>query len=130
MGAEGIVAKKAPKRECCTDVRNLPEEMEAALASVGGMNGLKEKVPSRDDLASEAARFQALSDPIRLQILHALTAADLCPCLLKEITGLSDSKLSYHLNILEDKGFIASSPRQRWRIYMLTELGRSQFKKC
>jgi ArsR family transcriptional regulator len=129
MGTESIVVKKGAKKGCCTDVRNLPEEMEAALASLGGMDGLKAKVPARDDLASEAALFQALSDPIRLQILHSLSAADLCPCLLKEVTSLTDSKLSYHLNILESKGFISSSPRQRWRIYMLTELGRSVLKE-
>ena len=128
MVAAGVSARKAARKECCTDVRNLPDEMEAALSSAGGMGGLKGRVPAREELAKEAALFQALSDPIRLQIMHSLVIADLCPCLLKEITGLTDSKLSYHLGILEGSGLIASSPRQRWRIYALTGLGRSQFK--
>lgn len=128
MGAADL-SKRMPKKECCTDMSNLPEEMRSALASVGGMGGLKQRVPAREALAHKATRFQALSDPIRLQILCSLAVVDLCPCLLKEITGLSDSKLSYHLNVLEESGLISSSPRQRWRIYMLTELGRSEIEE-
>jgi DNA-binding transcriptional ArsR family regulator len=122
------MAAKSSKKECCDDVLNLPEEMKEALQGKGGLNGLRKMIPDRDELASEAKRFQVLSDPIRLQILHSLIVIDLCPCILKEITGLSDSKLSYHLNILEEEGLIRSSPRQRWRIYMITEQGRSQIK--
>lgn len=118
---------KSSKKECCEDILNLPEEMQEALQKKGGMNSLKELIPSRDGLASEARRFQVLSDPIRLQILHSLTVLDLCPCILKEITGLSDSKLSYHLNILEEEGLIKSSPRKKWRIYIITDQGRQYF---
>lgn len=120
------MASKGSKRDCCEDAMNLPEEMDLAIKKVGGLGGLKARIPDRDDLASEAELFQAMSDPIRLQILHSLLVTDLCPCILKEVTGLSDSKLSYHLNILESKGLIRSSPRQRWRIYIITDLGRSE----
>jgi ArsR family transcriptional regulator len=120
------MAVKNSKKECCEDALNLPEEMDEAVQKVGGLRALKERIPHRDQLASEAKLFQSLSDPIRLQILHSLTIVDLCPCVLKEVTGLSDSKLSYHLNILEEEGLIRSSPRKRWRIYMITEKGRAQ----
>jgi DNA-binding MarR family transcriptional regulator len=123
-----IVAARASKKQCCEDVMNLPDEMEDALEKKGGWNGLKKLIPVREELAAEAKLFQALSDPIRLQILHSLMVIDLCPCILKEITGLSDSKLSYHLNILEEEGLIRSSPRHRWRIYVMTNLGRSQIR--
>ncbi len=120
------MAARSPKRsECCTDRKNLPEEMEAALLQQGGMKGLRSRIPNKESLVLEAKVFNALSDPIRLQVLHALSVTDLCPCLLKEIAELSDSKLSYHLNILEEAGLISSSPRNRWRIYMLTAQGRS-----
>jgi ArsR family transcriptional regulator len=102
--------------------------MEEALQQQGGLDRLRGVIPSKESLTPEAKVFNALSDPIRLQILHALKVIDLCPCLLKDITELSDSKLSYHLNILETAGLIASSPRKRWRIYMLTEQGRSLIK--
>jgi len=125
-----MAAKRAKKNQCCKDMLNLPEEMEVAVNQRGGLDGLKSLVPERGDLASEAKIFQALSEPIRLQIMHALLLIDLCPCLLREITGLSDSKLSYHLNILEEARLITSSSRKKWRIYMLTEFGRSWIKEA
>jgi DNA-binding transcriptional ArsR family regulator len=123
-----MAVKTQTKKECCTDVLNLPMEMEEALRQKGGLGGLKKLVPDQNDLKSEAECFQAVSDPIRLQILHALLVIDLCPCILREITDLSDSGLSYHLNILEKAGLIESSPRKKWRIYILTELGKSLVK--
>jgi DNA-binding transcriptional ArsR family regulator len=119
-----MAAKIAPKKECCKDMMNLPEEMEAALNQQGGLDNLKKLVPDKSELASEAERFQAVSDPVRLQIMHALQVIDLCPCILKEITELPDSGLSYHLSILEGAGLISSSPRKRWRVYVLTDKGR------
>ncbi len=119
-----MVVKKTRNKECCTDVLNLPAEMEEALRQQGGLAGLKKQVPDQDKLTSEAERFQAVSDPIRLQILHALMIIDLCPCILREITDLTDSGLSYHLSILEQAKLISSSPRKKWRVYMLTEEGR------
>jgi len=123
-----MAAKRAKKNECCRDMSNLPEEMEIAVGQRGGLDGLKDLVPEREDLVAEAKTFQALSEPIRLQIMHALLVIDLCPCLLKEITGLSDSKLSYHLNILEEARLITSLPRKKWRIYALTDQGRTWIK--
>ncbi len=119
-----MAVKSAKKKECCTDGLNLPEEMEVALHDKGGLEGLKRLVPDKAELISEAERFHAVSDPIRLQILHALLIIDLCPCLLKEITGLTDSGLSYHLSILEEAKLISSSSRKRWRVYVLTEQGK------
>jgi ArsR family transcriptional regulator len=120
------MAAKGPKKvKFCSGTLNLPEEMETALRHYGGLDELKALVPQKKSLVPESRVFHALSDPIRLQILHALLIIDLCPCLLKEITELSDSKLSYHLNILEEARLIVSSPRKRWRIYILTEQGRS-----
>ncbi|MDW5564336.1 MAG: winged helix-turn-helix domain-containing protein [Methanomassiliicoccus sp.] len=120
------MASKVSKKECCDNVMNLPEEMEEAIQEVGGLDGLKGRIPERQELTAEGKLHQALSDPIRLQILHSLAVMDLCPCILKEITGLIDSKLSYHLNILEEEGLICSSPRHKWRIYYLTDRGKSK----
>lgn len=114
---------------CCDNLINLPEEMMQNLDKVGGLDSLRVLIPDREGLRADAKIFQVLSDPIRLQILHSLAVIDLCPCILKDITGLSDSKLSYHLNILEGEGLVQSSPRRRWRIYMITELGKSAVNK-
>jgi DNA-binding transcriptional ArsR family regulator len=123
-----MAAKKIKKEACFVGVLNLPEEMEVAIRQRGGMEEFKSHVPERKSLASEADLFHALSEPIRLQILHALLITNLCPCLLRELTGLSNSKLSYHLSTLEEAGLITSSPRKKWRIYMLTENGRFWIK--
>jgi ArsR family transcriptional regulator len=123
-----MATKKMKKEACCVGVLNLPAEMEVAVRQRGGLEGLKSHVPERKSLASEAELFHALSEPIRLQIMHALLLTDLCPCVLKEITGLSNSKLSYHLSALEKGYLITSSPRKKWRIYMLTEKGRFWIK--
>ncbi|KQM11252.1 hypothetical protein AOA80_09475 [Methanomassiliicoccales archaeon RumEn M1] len=104
---------------------NLPEEVEESLRQRGGMDAVRSAIPERQDLEAEARVFQALSEPIRLQIVHALSVCDLCPCVMKEIADLSDSRLSYHLNILEKAGLIGSIPQKRWRIYSLTALGRA-----
>lgn len=107
------------------DLMNLPEEVEESLRERGGMDAVRSHVPDKQDLEEEARVFQALSEPIRLQIMHALSLCDLCPCVLKEVTDLSDSRLSYHLNILEKADLIGSVPQKRWRIYSLTALGRA-----
>ena len=105
-------------------VLNLPPEMQAIVRSKGGLNILMEQVPPAHLCEEEAERFKALSSPVRIQILHALVTADLCPSILKNITGMSDSKLSYHLEILESAGFITHLQRQKWRIYVITVEGR------
>lgn len=109
---------------CCDDKLNLPEELEEGLCNVGGLTGLAEKVPGRAELSSQAEKFHALSDTIRLQIMHALKQCDLCPCILKRVTGLSDSKLSYPLNILEKADLIESHQVKNWRVYALTQEAR------
>lgn len=120
--------KRTVKKECCIDVLNLPDEMQEVVDSKGGLAGLKKLIPDRNSLVMESSMFHVLSDPTRLQIMHALKIADLCPCLLSELTGLSNSKLSYHLSILEGAKLIASSQKKKWRIYMLTEAGREWLK--
>ena len=69
-------------------VLNLPPEMQAIVRSKGGLNILMEQVPPAYTFEEEAERFKALSSPVRIQILHALVTADLCPSILKNITGM------------------------------------------
>jgi len=71
-----------------------------------------------------ARRHQALSDPVRLRLLWALSMADLCPCILKQIAELSDSKLSYHLGVLERAVLVSSKRTKDWMIYSITPWDR------
>ncbi len=48
---------------------------------------------------------------------------DLCPCVLKVIADVPDSRLSYHLRILESARLIKSRRTRNWRIYSITNEG-------
>jgi ArsR family transcriptional regulator len=102
-----------------------PGEIADNVESVGGIESLIAKLPSDDEIEDMSNAHKALADPIRMKVLWSLSLCDLCPCVLKEILSLSDSKLSYHLNILEAAGHISSRKEKNWRIYTLEERGRS-----
>jgi len=102
----------------------LPPEVCAGLDEVGGLDSLDRRIPSHARIAATARRHRALSDEIRLKLLYALSVTDMCPCILKTIARTSDSKLSYHLRLLESEGLIVSKRVKNWRIYSITEDGR------
>ena len=104
---------------------SLPKEVADGLRDAGGREGLLASIPDKDSLKELSDRHQALSDPVRLKIVHLLGVSDLCPCVLKDLTGLTDSKLSYNLSILEKAKLIVWRQNKNWRVYRLTELGRS-----
>ena len=101
----------------------IPDIMQESLERKGGFEALLEAIPDDDELVREVLLHKALSDPIRLRIMHALTHTDICPCVLKEIGGITDSKLSYHLSRLEGAGLIKYDKEKNWRLYHLTPLG-------
>lgn len=103
----------------------MPKEVSEGLREAGGRDGLLSRVPDKDSIKEISDRHQALSDPVRLLIVHLLGNSELCPCVLKDLTGLTDSKLSYHLSILEKAKLVAWRQNKNWRVYRLTDLGRS-----
>lgn len=79
-----------------------------------------------DAFRVDARIYRVLADPIRLAILDALAAGPLCVMDLKaEIGGIPDSKISYHLRLLQEAGLIAGACRQNFIDYTLTETGGS-----
>ncbi|RXJ02588.1 ArsR family transcriptional regulator [Anaerobacillus alkaliphilus] len=67
-------------------------------------------------------KFKALADEKRLQILHELVVrGKICVCDLCEIVDMKQSKLSYHLKILLDAGFIKKETEGTWSYYELNE---------
>lgn len=75
---------------------------------------------------SEASHFalvaKALSDPIRIQMVHLLgTRNDLCTCEFEELLGLAQSKVSYHLKILLRAGIIEREIHGSWSHYKLQD---------
>ncbi|WOD38438.1 metalloregulator ArsR/SmtB family transcription factor [Nodosilinea sp. E11] len=71
------------------------------------------------------ARFKALSDPLRLEVIELLRSQELCVCDLCDRMNIAQSKLSFHLKILREAGLIAARQEGRWIYYRLnpTEFG-------
>lgn len=87
------------------------------------------KIPPEVPLEKVARRHQALADPIRLKILWALYEMELCPCVLKVIADVSDSKLTYHLKVLESDKLIKVRRRGNWRMYSITGEGEESLAR-
>ncbi len=120
-GADATRRKKQPA--------SIPETVQEEIDRAGGIEGLVSQVPAEKDLLSMARAHQALSDPIRLKALYLLAAQPLCVCVIKEVLGIADSKLSYHLTTLKEAGLIEGEQWKSWIIYRLTERGRSCIPK-
>ncbi len=64
----------------------------------------------------------ALSDPIRIQMIHLLgQSKDLCTCEFEELLGLSQSKVSYHLKKLLEAGIVNRQLFGTWSHYVLAD---------
>lgn len=102
----------------------LPEPVEESLWEIGGIEGLKQYLPPDEELLRKKNVFSALSDPIRLQILYLLNIQPLCVCVIKEVIGIADSKLSYHLKTLTTAGLIEKEQNGIFLIYSITQIGK------
>jgi len=63
--------------------------------------------------------MESLSDPIRINILELMMDGEICVCDIVNVTGLSQSKISYHIKILKDSGLISYRQEGRWVYYKL-----------
>ena len=127
-----FVVSKEIETLCCGkngSLFELPDVVALQISKLGGLAKLIKRLPKESRVKDVARRHQALSDPVRLRILWALSMADLCPCVLKQAVELSDSKLSYHLAVLERAGLVASRRTKNWMIYSITPLGSRELKK-
>jgi len=101
----------------------IPQDVADSLDAVGGVRGLMHRLPGPTTIERASRVHHALSEPLRLRILHALAVQPLCVCVIKEIAGIADSKLSYHLNQLKRADLIEGEQQGSWIIYHLTPLG-------
>jgi DNA-binding transcriptional ArsR family regulator len=101
----------------------IPEEIAASLCTCGGIAGLENLLLSEADLERLSTRHRACADPIRLKIIAMLGIQPLCVCVIKEVLGIADSKLSYHLGVLKKAGLITGEQQGNWIIYSLTAEG-------
>jgi len=102
----------------------IPQEVAECLTAVGGVPGIEARLPAAEVLTAASRVHHALSEPLRLRIVLALAVQPLCVCVIKEIAGIADSKLSYHLNQLKKADLIEGEQQGSWIIYHLTPLGQ------
>ena len=85
------------------------------------------KTAAAVDFSEYEAKFKALADQKRLQIMYELTQrGSVCVCDLSEVVDMPQSKLSYHLKILLDAGLIRRETKGTWSYY---ELNPSEVNK-
>lgn len=71
------------------------------------------------DLARAARVFHALSDETRLAVIDMLTDGERCVCELQAQLDAAQSRLSFHLKVLKDAGFLNDRREGRWNYYSL-----------
>lgn len=67
-----------------------------------------------------AAKFKALSDPIRLQLLSSVAShagGEACVCDISAGVNVSQPTVSHHLKVLRDAGLLTSQRRASWVYY-------------
>jgi ArsR family transcriptional regulator len=107
----------------------IPEPLQCSIKGEEDVRELAEQLPDEKEFLIRSEMHHALSAPLRLKILYLLVLNPLCVCLIKEITKISDSKLSYHLSVLSDSGLIEGKREGNWIIYYPTKKGREIVEK-
>tara|TARA_R110000787_G_scaffold35789_1_gene91614 strand:+ start:2551 stop:2967 length:417 start_codon:yes stop_codon:yes gene_type:complete len=76
---------------------------------------------TRMDIADYATLFKALSEPVRLRVLHLLLdKGELCVCDIVDTLGLSQSVVSRHLAYLRNAGLLSTRREGVWIYYQVT----------
>lgn len=77
---------------------------------------------TRNQADGLALLLKAVSDPVRLQLLSIIRAADgheACVCDLTDAVGLSQPTVSHHLKVLTDAGLLTRERRRNWAWFTL-----------
>jgi len=64
--------------------------------------------------------FNALSDPIRLEIIEFLRDGEKCVCEITPHVKLLQPVVSRHLKILKDAGLVKRRKKGTWHMYSIT----------
>jgi ArsR family transcriptional regulator len=106
------------------DEIEIPDSIRCELAGKGGLNGIVESLPDDQTIEDIVSVARALSDPVRVKVLFALSVQPLCVCLLVAMVGYAYSKMSYHLSVLKEGGLVCARQEGNYLIYYPTDLGR------
>jgi len=65
--------------------------------------------------------FKALADKTRLRIISLLSDKSLCVCEIMDVLEMTQSRISRHLGILKQAGFIEEERRGKWVVYKIID---------
>ncbi|NJD55859.1 MAG: metalloregulator ArsR/SmtB family transcription factor [Nitrospirae bacterium] len=65
--------------------------------------------------------FKALSEETRLRILKLLEQGELCVCDIVAALDMVQPKVSFHLNVLKEAGFLKDRKQGRWIHYSIED---------
>ncbi len=119
-----MVTKSRKQNKNLLSRAEIPVAIQSNLDTIGGIPGLCSCMPDDAVIRQVTGIHHALSDPVRLRILHLVAIQPFCVCVIKACIGIADSKLSYHLTILKKAGLIEGSQQGNWIIYSITDIGR------
>jgi len=68
-----------------------------------------------------AGLFKALSDETRLRVIKLLENGELCVCDIFTALEMSQPKVSFHVNVLKEAGFLKDRKNGRWTHYRLDD---------
>ena len=108
---------------------DMPEDIRKEINEKGGVESILSHLPDDKEMERCARIHSALGDKKRLKILCFLYHQRSCVCLLHDITGLSYSRLSYHLSVLKKAELVDSEKTGNFIIYDLTPLGRKYLRR-
>jgi len=63
--------------------------------------------------------LKALSDETRLRIMNVLLERECCVCEVMEVLGISQTRASRNLGLLQDAGFLKMRKIGQWALYSL-----------
>ena len=113
-GLDSRLSRLVESEGCkCADSKEYQAELRDLILSTSGGRNLR--------LQSEV--FRALSAEIRLKMMYALTARELCECEIMAALELTQPTASHHLSILERAGLVKKTRRGKWAYYQATEGG-------
>ncbi len=79
--------------------------------------------PSNLPLLNAVHCLCAIAEPTRLRLIHLLAQGELTVSEISQILGQSQPRVSRHLRLLLDGGFVARLPEGAWVFYRLVDAG-------
>lgn len=98
------------------------------MANSSSQPEIKKQVLSREALELVAARFRALGETTRLELLQLLMEQERSVQELCQLTGMSQANISKHLTLLADQGILARRKQGLFVYYSVSD--PSIFQMC